>query len=227
MRSLVLALLLPVVACSSSKKAVGADAPEQVDAAACANQPSYSGALTQQDGLERCTDANGFYTDCPSVMGTTQNPELIIAGGAYSATDGIEIDLYNHLGAFSSGYFPVGGIDLSTQSNFHDCFACVLVDVGLNPTTHKYSDQFIAISGTMNITAISGAATVSDPGHVAGNFSNVTFQHVLIDTSNNTSTPINDGCSVTIASASFDEPIETTQANFAPRSHQLRVKMSR
>ena len=228
MRRLVLALALPVVACSSSKKAVTGDAPEAVDAAACPGLATYSGALTNPAGLERCTDANGLYADCPNVMGTTLNPELIIAGGGYNNDkDALEIDLYNHLGPFTGGYVTVTNHDLSTEGTFHDCAICVLVDVGLDANHGSYSDHYLATQGSLSITAVSGAATVSDTGHVAGSISNVTLVHVTLDLANNTSTVIDDGCTVSIPSATFDEVVDTMATNFAPGSHHLRARIER
>jgi hypothetical protein len=228
MRSFVLAVVLPVVACSSSKKAVNVDANDGVDAPSeCPGLATYTGALSNPSGLERCTDANGFYADCPNAMGTTQNPELIIAGGGYNNDkDALEIDLYNHLGLFTNGYMPVGGVDLSKQGNFHDCSICVLLDVGLSPTGGQYSDHYLATAGSLDITTISGAATISDTGHVTGSITGVTLVHVTIDTTNNTSTVINDGCTVSIPSATFDEVVDTTASNFAPPG-KIRARITR
>jgi len=234
MRSLVLVLALPVVACSSSKKAVTADAPEAVDAFVCPGQPSYSGALANQSGLMRCTEATGFFGDCPGTMsGTTLSPDLVIAGGDYNDQDTLEIDLYKGIvngQTFFPDFHAVSDIVLGgLQSDFAKCDACVIMDVGF-AAGKGFSDQYIATSGTMNITAISGAATVSDAGHVAGNISNVTLAHVLIDTTNNTSMILDDGCTMTIGSASFDEPVDTMEANFAPgtrRTAHVRARIDR
>jgi hypothetical protein len=87
--------------------------------------------------------------------------------------DLLGISLFQDRPPFVGGILPMSGIDLSTQSQFDSCGACVLVSTQTDGTGQG-KQTYIATSGTLAITQASQI-------YMAGTLSNVTFQHVNID----------------------------------------------
>ena len=113
----------------------------------------------------------------------------------------LDIQLYKNTAPFGAMLAPMS-ISLVGQDNFATCGACVI----LHP---MYSDgveiraqtNYIATSGTLNITAVPNGTTT----HLTATLSNVTFKHVMIDSSFVT-TKVDD-CTITLTSASIDAPV--------------------
>ena len=85
-------------------------------------------------------------------------------------------------------------VDLSTQTQFDSCGACVVVSTQTD-STGKGKQTYLATGGTLTI---SSASQVS----VMGTLSNVTFQHVNIDPVTFHSTKADD-CVTALTSGTF------------------------
>lgn len=90
-----------------------------------------------------------------------------------------------------AGTYQIAG----NQLQYADCSVCLTL--GSNATADSYEDDFMATGGTVNITEIGDA--VGENLNVT--FSNLTFEQVTIASS--TSTPVGNGCTTSIESASF------------------------
>ena len=110
------------------------------------------------------------------------------------------MELYN-IAPFGTTIAPMANIDLSGQSQFKTCGACVLVLARVG-TDGSAQQIYLATAGTLTITAVSP--------NITGTMSNVTFQHVTIDPSTTISTRVDD-CVTSVTSASFN----TTVTNLA------------
>ena len=110
----------------------------------------------------------------------------------------LDVQLYKGAAPFATMLAPMT-ISLTGQSDFSTCGACVLFHPKYNDNTEiRAQPNYIATSGTLNITAVPNGA----PGKLTATLSNVTFQHVMIDTSFKTTNL--DTCTISLTSASID-----------------------
>src|ERR1022692_1454773 len=112
---------------------------------------------------------------------------------ALALPDILDVELYN-IAPFGTTIAPIANIDLSGQSQFKTCGACVLVLARVG-TDGSAQQIYLATAGTLTITAVSP--------NITGTMSNVTFQHVTIDPNTTISTRVDD-CVTSVTSASFN-----------------------
>ena len=103
-----------------------------------------------------------------------------------------------------------GTVTLEATDNFGNCGACVLVIAGCGGNCTPYDAAatgtfYMATGGTLKIT--------STMPTMAGTLTNATFTHVKIDNGGSAptfvSTPVNDGCAASLASATFTASVTT------------------
>jgi hypothetical protein len=110
----------------------------------------------------------------------------------------LDVQLYKGAAPFAAMLAPMS-ISLTNQSDFSTCGACVLFHPKYNDNTEiRAQPNYIATSGTLNITAVPNGAA----GKLTATLTNVTFEHVMIDTSFKT-TKLDD-CTISLASATID-----------------------
>jgi hypothetical protein len=181
--------------------AAGADAG--IDAAACNAAPTYGDVVVPS--AEQNADE--------SAQAPGQGPtELVEWAGALSASaqpDVLDVSLYNMLQPFGDTLAD-GTFDLSTQGDFETCGACVVVVAKASsdqtlPVLER-GDTYIATSGTLTLTAVP-AFPATAQSRITGTVTNAVLVHVTIDPQSSVTTRVNDGCTVTIHSASFDSTV--------------------
>ena len=131
--------------------------------------------------------------------------------------DMLDVQLYKNAAPFGAMLQSMS-ISLTGQSDFKTCGACVFYHhLYENNTELRAQKNYIATSGTLNITAVPNYSA-PDAGTDAGGgdggaglqltatVSNVTFVHVLIDDLFNTSV-LTVGCAVSLTSASISAPV--------------------
>jgi hypothetical protein len=110
----------------------------------------------------------------------------------------LDVQLYRNAAPFGAMLAPMT-ISLTAQSDFSTCGACVLFHPMYNDGVEiRAQPNYIATSGTLTLTAVPNGA----PGQLTGTLSNVTFQHVMIESSTFKTTKI-DNCTITLTSASI------------------------
>lgn len=117
------------------------------------------------------------------------------------------VDLYPGFGAFADGIPATGAtVQLTGEdASFETCGACVSIQPDYTDNGPA-DDQYIAVGGTLNLTSATATS-------LAGNLSNVTFQHVNVDQSSLATTPHPDGCMATLDSVAFSAmPMPETMA---------------
>lgn len=164
--------------------------------------------------LAECEGQEPPPAECPVSAGyaapilTAQTVET--SGGAVAGTgelpsstatlkDYVRLELYPGIGVFEEGLrtgtFTIAGEDL----NYATCAICPRMFGDCSEVTGECSTQFYATGGTVTISQVQGS--------LAFDLTNVQFVEVTIDDGTFVSTPVPDGCSSTISSASFDAPI--------------------
>lgn len=130
---------------------------------------------------------------------TQQDPELLSYIGKLNATDFLDVELVETPGTqFDQGVKPATITLSGGETNSATCSGCVLVWAKCTACAlgADYKGQsYMVTGGTLSITAINPSIT--------GTLSNATFVHVTIDAASSTSTPVGDGCTTKVASASF------------------------
>jgi hypothetical protein len=91
------------------------------------------------------------------------------------------------------GTYPLTG----AQLQYADCGVCLTMASNVAADGMSYDDDFMATGGTVTINTVDGRVG----GVLDVAFANVTFEHVTFD--GPTSTPVGDGCTTAITSASF------------------------
>jgi hypothetical protein len=121
---------------------------------------------------------------------------------ALAMPDILDVELYN-APPFGATIAPMANIDLSGQSQYETCGACVFVltQVGMDGSAQQV---YLATAGTLTITAVSP--------NITGMMSNVTFQHVTIDPNTTISTRV-DNCVTSVTSASFNTMVVNMAAS--------------
>ena len=110
----------------------------------------------------------------------------------------LDVQLYKGAAPFATMLAPMT-ISLTGQSDFSTCGACVLFHPKYNDGVEiRAQPNYIATSGTLTITAVPNGAA----GKLTATLTNVSFEHVMIDTSFKT-TKLDD-CTIALTSASID-----------------------
>lgn len=144
--------------------------------------PSSLGALGALDGD---SEGDEYFVDFYAEL----NAAADVATVYLSVEDGY--------GPFTNG-LKTGTFTLTgDERNAATCGACVQLYAS---TSAEEGMVYMPTGGTMNVTSINGRFT--------GSLSNVTFVEVNIDEDSWETTPVPNGCSTQITSASFDAPIE-------------------
>ena len=115
--------------------------------------------------------------------------------------DGIELQLFAGFGAFAGGPIRTGTFQLTgDELDYATCGVCVLMATDV--TEAGYADDYMAISGTVEITAVGTAVGQT----VSGRLTNVQFRHVDIGEGGAT-TPAGDSCASSLMNATFSAPL--------------------
>ena len=162
-------------------------------------------------------DANTITVDAPPVacladstygtVGALINPsatnqqDMVIMGrGDLNAdVDAIQIELYKGFTVFPDtitvGSFAIEGDEL----NYRTCGVClrILTAEAQDPVNSTY----MATAGTVDITSVAGNLTLTA--------TNVSFEHVVLDTATFDTTPHPDGCVSEITNLTFDQMLVT------------------
>jgi hypothetical protein len=108
--------------------------------------------------------------------------------------DYLQLELYEGMGPFIGGFvtgtFPLTGSELQ----YATCTLCVRL-FGDTDSNGAPAQFYMATGGTVTLSSVSG--------YLTGSLSGVSFEHVTIDSSYN-STPVGDGCTSYVSSMSFD-----------------------
>lgn len=116
--------------------------------------------------------------------------------------DVLSIQLYAGYGVFTgdAGVRP-GTYTLSgDETNFATCGACVQIFADVNPDGGAGGERYMATGGTLTLTSTQGTLT--------GSLSNANLVEVTVDPNTFVSTPVPNGCTSSISSASFTAPIQ-------------------
>jgi hypothetical protein len=114
----------------------------------------------------------------------------------------LDVQLYKSRAPFGAMLAPMT-IALTGQNDFSTCGACVLFHpLYLDGVVVRAQQNYIATSGTLHVTAVPNGATV----HLTATLSNVTFEHVVIDSAFKTTKV--DSCMITLSSATIDSPVQ-------------------
>jgi hypothetical protein len=125
--------------------------------------------------------------------------------------DVIELRLFAGYGAFAGGAIRTGTFELAgAELDFLECGICA--GVITDTTADGYADDYLPTGGTLELTAVGTAAGQM----LAGRLTNLTFRHTLI-AEDGTSTPADDTCATTVASATFSATLAAAPAGDPPR----------
>ncbi len=200
------------------------DAPTSgtIDAPAamtCEADPSYSGEpMMEQAGSD--VNATSMTVDFENYFG---------ALNADTAPDLLDIELYAMTGVFTAAITP-GTYTLSgDELNYATCGLCVLIyaNATFDSSTGDLTgaDQYyLATGGSVTITSV--ADNTAGTGTLTGTLNNITFDHVTIDSTTFTSTPVGDSCESMITSMPFTAPvtvIPSMRSIQQPGEHHLGV----
>jgi hypothetical protein len=132
-----------------------------------------------------------------------------------SEPNALDVQLYENAAPFGATFAPMT-ISLTGQSDFSTCGACVLFHTAYKcGSAVRNQEDYIATGGTLTLTAGPNAAgDAGTPGHLTATLTNVTFEHVTIDTSFVT-TKATDNCTVSLTSAKIDTDV-TAPTNPCP-----------
>ena len=176
-----------------SGSAVGGSIGGGGSSASCQPPSSYGTPtfLASSEVAEATTDSAG-------------NQQLVWQGqlNAVALPDILDVELYN-VAPFGDTIAPMANIDLSGQSQYETCGACVLVLTQV-ATDGSAQQLYLATAGTLTITAVTP--------NITGTMSNVTFQHVTIDPNTSISTKADD-CPTSVTSASFNTMVTNVAAS--------------
>jgi hypothetical protein len=116
--------------------------------------------------------------------------------------DTLDVQLYKSFAPFGPMLAPMT-ISLTGQNDFSTCGACVLFHPMYSDGVEiRAQTNYIATAGTLTVTVVPTGTTTK----LMATLSNVTFQHVTIDSSFKT-TVAADNCTVTLTSATIDSDV--------------------
>jgi hypothetical protein len=163
----------------------GMDAPGDVAVRDFPRDLGALGAATGDVALGFVEDPTRYLT-FDAILGGNPTPDVL------------EIELYEGVGVFATGFRPGTYARTGAELNNTTCGMCVRLLARLDPQTSSIDPM--AAGGTVTLTSVSGSFT--------GSSTDLTFEHVTIDPDHGyRSTPVNDGCTATAASGSFTAPI--------------------
>ena len=210
--SLLSFVCLPLLACggsdSNSKSVKVVDAKVFLDgsgsgSAACLAQATYANAGSSARGFDYpATGSSAQAQTYQSLLNSADYFFMLLAadgsGGAWSGS--------NKVGPATADLANLPGNLLSPELQLLP-MAKFGSDGHLDPT-YKTNETYVAFSGTVNYTAAGGSAGTM----LTGTMTNIQFDHV-IQTGTGFSDP-GDGCTSTLASASFSVKLGSGMTNF-------------
>lgn len=154
------------------------DAPSMMSA--CTAAPNYTGVPISQNASSPASDQ----VDWLGLLDSSSTPDYL------------HIQLREGYGTFANGFMPKT-VQL-TGGELYDstCGACVFVLTDVDP---QITDRYFATGGTLDLTSVSG--------QLQGTIANLTLQHVVYS-STLSLVPANDGCTVSIPSATISATIQ-------------------
>jgi len=146
----------------------------------------------------------------PQDAAQANGPQVLSIGVTLGGTDVIDaifINLWDGYGVFTNGIVPGTYTIAGAETSLADCGACVVMVGDLNQTANTFGQQLMANGGTLTITSID---PTPGTGSLVGSLSNITFREVQVD-ANNVENDVPNGCTSSIAGASFDLPVVAGQ----------------
>ena len=133
--------------------------------------------------------------------------------------DLLAVELYAGAGPFMTGFPATGAtLQLSGEGDYATCAGCVLIYA--DSTQQALGEPYLANSGTLTLTSITTTS-------LAGSVSNVGFRHVSIADQTFATTDHPDGCTSTLASASFSgTPMMVTARKLPDGTTQQGIRFS-
>lgn len=185
----------------------GGDNSQAIDAATAVVDAKPCTVSTASFGdLGALPSRSAFYTPSPlnASLGDIITSAHLSAGTPYDS----------FFGEFRVGHGPFGTSAAPTavvagtytlqgpELQYQTCGLCVRI--GTRTTATSYADEYLATGGTVTITT----AGTADGQTVTFSLANVTFEHVRIDSNTQLSTPAGDGCTSSLASATFSSTLQ-------------------
>ncbi|MGC4116552.1 MAG: hypothetical protein QM765_18635 [Myxococcales bacterium] len=131
--------------------------------------------------------------------------ELPAADGS---SDVLSVEFYPGMGAFANG-IGVGTYQLTGDDlNYKTCGLCIRIMANIDSTGQSYDADYFQTGGAVEITQY-------DATTITLKLTNVGLQHVEI-AEDYTSTPVNDGCTTTIAVGNFTAAVTTVTTGCDP-----------
>ncbi len=112
-----------------------------------------------------------------------------------AAPDALDISLYSGSGVFSSGIAPGTYPLTGSELNYATCGICILGFTDLDAEGYA-TDLYFQTGGSVTISSVSG--------QLQATLTNVTFETVDIASGTYESTPVGDGCTTSISSATVN-----------------------
>lgn len=183
----------------------GPDAPAQVQ---CYVEQMYTPSFG--------SNSQGAQTAGSGASGSNAHTEAWF--GALDSTmtpDVLQVELYAGFAAFQGADITAKTIQLSgDELNYKSCGACVRVFADV-PQMGDSPAQYFATGGTLQLTSVSGS--------LQGTLTNVTLEKVTVDPNDFTSTPVGDGCTTKIVSASMNATLMTGSGSATAGNPQART----
>ena len=163
-----------------------------LDAGGCQAPVSYGAALESQTAK--------YFTGAPSPGTYDLTAQL---GDSGTAADFLIVQLYPGSGVFTGAVQPGSYVLSGSETQWKDCGVCVLVfaDAVFGPDggVSSVASVYMATGGLVKLDSITP--------HLSGSLQGLTFQKVVVGAGFET-TPAGDGCTTSLAMATFDAGVE-------------------
>ena len=130
--------------------------------------------------------------------------DLVAISDQGPPVDAINVQLWPGFGPFDPalavGSFPIAG----DEANFYLCGACALLIGDFDPMTNMTAQDYVASSGTINITTAGTAVGET----IEGSIDNMVYREVTFDDDNQVQTDVANGCTVNITTVPFTATLE-------------------
>jgi hypothetical protein len=208
------------------------DAVPQPDAP---SNPQPDAPLGGPDGAPGACTADSTYPDnIPQStaiswqpMGNTTTVDFQQYQGLLTSTgtgqDALDIEFYPGYGVFMAGMPTTGTFDLSGEGDYSSCGFCVLILTDLD-SMGAPTDIYMPVSGSGMVSSFADWTT--GQGTISGTLTNMMMQHVTI-ASDLTTTPVSDGCMVSMPTITFTATAMVMQETMRPVSQQTRYKVTK
>lgn len=139
-------------------------------------------------------------------MGAAATPDFERGGGLINGDampDVFQLELYKGFGVFTGGEIVPGTYALTgDELNYSTCGVCPRIFANVDTTSGMPTQQFYVTGGSVTVTAINPNLTFT--------VSDLQYVEVTIDETTFVSTPVENGCTSSITSLSFDAVVTNT-----------------